>query len=507
MKLIKFLFNRALIISLLLLLQIVLLCIFINVFNTYFGYIYILLGILSGLLILYVLNRDQEPDIKMPWIFVIVAIAPLGGVIYLLFGNNKPSKRHKKLYYKIYSNSRKYNLSNKTLEIKLKEENPLALGQSNYISKSSYLRPYQNTQTKYFENGEAFFDELLKRLKKAKKFIFMEYFIIEQGKMWNSILEILIQKANSGIDVRVIYDDIGSIYKLPFNYDKKLRKHNIACIKFNKFSPIISSIHNNRDHRKITVIDGEVAFTGGINLADEYINEKVLYGHWKDSAIMLKGEAVKNFTLLFLQNYNAQTGLIEDYDKFMLCSKKAKTDGYVQPFGDGPTPLYVDRVGENVYMNIINQAKDYVYITTPYLITDFNFLQCLKLASKRGVDVRIITPHIPDKKIVFLQTQSNYSKLIKAGVKIYEYEPGFIHCKNAVSDNTTALISTINLDYRSFVHHFECGVWLYNTKSVFAIKEDFLKTLKNCIEIDRSFKFSWFKKFISDLISIFSPLM
>lgn len=508
MKVLKFFLNRAILITFFLLCQVILLCCLISYFNSSFGYIYILIGITSGLVLLYVLNRDQEPDIKMPWIFVVLAVAPLGGVIYVLFGNNKPSKRYKKLYYKIHTNSLRYSLSNKTVNENLKNQSSLAFGQSKYIAKSSYLHPHQNTYTKYLESGEVFFENLLYELKLAKKFIFLEYFIIERGKMWNSILEILEQKANSGLDVRVIYDDIGSIYRLPSNYYKKLRNKNIACIKFNKFSPIISSVHNNRDHRKIAIIDGEVAFTGGINIADEYINEKKLYGHWKDSGILIKGDAVKNFTLMFLQSFNAQTGVIEEYDKFLkLPTKKYENDGFVQPFADGPSPLFIDRIGENIYLNIINQAKKSICITTPYLITDYNFLQSLRVAAKRGVDVKIITPHIPDKKIIFLQTQSNYQKLLKSGIRIFEYNPGFIHSKTFISDNETAVISTINLDYRSFVHHFECGVWLYKTKSIYSIKEDFNKTLDRCIEIERGFKFGVFKKFISDVISIFSPLM
>jgi cardiolipin synthase len=283
-----------------------------------------------------------------------------------------------------------------------------------------------------------------------------------------------------------------------------------VCIKHNKYTPIISALHNNRDHRKITIIDGVVAFTGGINIADEYINKKQPFGHWKDYGLMIEGDAVQSMTLEFLNMFFTQTGVVENTQKY-LCSHKQFSkapNGVVIPFFDGPSPLYQDRVGENAYINIINQAKNYVYITTPYLIVDYNFMSALKLAAKRGVEVCIITPHKPDKKIIFLQTQASYKRLLAEGVKIFEYTPGFMHGKAIVSDDKFAIIGTFNVDYRSFVHHFENGVLLCGTNSVLDIKKEIQKTMQICKQIKiGNYNFGLIRKFVSDIISIFSPLM
>ncbi len=510
MKVIKFLFNRSNIIVFLLIIEILLIAVSAIMFNAFFGYFYGVIGIISGIIILYVLNRDQDPVVKLPWVFVIIITAPIGGLIYILYGSNRPSKKFRNLFDKIFEYSKKYALINREIIKKLEEENPHIVSQAKFIASASSSPLYENSTAKYFSSGESFFEEFLNQLEKAKKFIFMEYFIIDSGVMWDKIHDILKRKTTQGVEIRIIYDDIGSIYRLPYNFDKIISAEGINCIKFNKFMPLISSIHNNRDHRKLTIIDGLVAFTGGINIADEYINVKKRFGHWKDSALMVNGQAVKNMTLEFLQMFNLQTGKLEDYEKYISATDEVQieTDGFIQPFDDGPAPLFKDRVGKNVLINILNQSKDYVYLTTPYLITDYSFLSAIKLAAKRGVDVKIITPHIPDKKIIFMQTRANYKQLLDAGVQVYEYLPGFMHSKIIVSDDTTAVVSTINIDYRSFVHHFECGVWLYKTKCINDIKNDFLK----CVNLSQAcykgnYHFGFFKTLLTDMISIFSPLM
>ncbi|HAX72148.1 MAG TPA: cardiolipin synthase, partial [Firmicutes bacterium] len=367
-----------------------------------------------------------------------------------------------------------------------------------------------NTITEYVTPGEIKFQRLKEELLKAKHFIFMEYFIIEEGSMWDPILEILAQKAKEGVDVRLMYDDVGCLSKIPYKYDEKIRKLGIKCAVFNPIGTFFNIRYNNRDHRKITIIDGHTAFTGGINLADEYINVNQHLGHWKDAALYLKGEGVWNLTLMFLQNWNYTTNTTDDYDLFkpkVHHLEPFESDGYVLPYGD--SPLDDEIVGELAYLNMINRAKDYIYINTPYLIVDNELVTALCLAAKSGVDVKIVTPHIPDKWYVHIVTRGYYKELIKAGVKIYEYTPGFMHSKTFVSDDELGIVGTINLDYRSLYLHFECAVWLYKTKSVSQIKEDFVKTLKVCQEItlEECDNVTVYAKVIRAILMIFAPIM
>ncbi len=358
--------------------------------------------------------------------------------------------------------------------------------------------------------GQAYFEALLEELEKAEKFIFMEYFIIEEGQMWNSILEILKRKAKQGVEVRIIYDDFGCMMTLPKNYNKKLEEYGIKCSIFNPANPIFTVIYNNRTHRKITVIDGKVAFTGGLNLADEYINKVEKFGYWKDTGILIKGEGVWSFTTMFLNIWNFLIKSDEDYSLYKCNEFKEYenlSDGYVIPFSD--SPLDKEIVSSNVYIALINNATKYVYITTPYLIIDHEMTSALCYAAKRGIDVRIITPHIPDKKVVFEVTRSNYPILIEAGVKIYEYLPGFMHAKSFVVDDLYSVIGTINLDYRSLFLHFECGIWIYNSKTIFDIKKDFLSTIEECklITLEEATNISGLKELLRAILKVFAPLM
>lgn len=381
--------------------------------------------------------------------------------------------------------------------------------QIHYLQEYTGFPIYADTETHYLTPGERKLETLLAELEKAEKYIFLEYFIVQEGVMWNSILEVLKRKTTQGVTVRLIYDDMGCFLTLPKDYAKQLKKHGIQCAVFNPFRPVLTVKQNNRDHRKIAVIDGKVAFTGGINLADEYINAIEKHGHWKDAAIMLKGKAAWSFTLIFLQTWEICTHTDEDYEIFypwkeQECPVTAK--GFVQPYAD--SPMDEENVGEHVYLHILNNAKKYVYINTPYLIVDDSMLSALRLAAKSGVDIRIITPHRWDKWWVHMTTRSYYRELIKSGVKIYEYTNGFIHSKTFVSDDRTATVGTTNLDFRSLYLHYECGALLYEAKAVMEVKEDFLQTLEICQQVtEKDCKTNIVVHLLQDILRLFAPLM
>ena len=393
----------------------------------------------------------------------------------------------------------------------LAAEYPESVPQAHYLQNHAGFPVYKHTQTVFFNSGESFFEQVLIELKKAEKYIFLEFFILRQGKMLDPIIEILEKKAQNGLDVRIIYDDLGCFMSLPPNFKAFLEEKRIKCMVFNPFKPILSSLQNNRDHRKIISIDGKTAFTGGINLADEYINAHKRFGHWKDAAIMIKGEAAWSLTLIFLHMWNLGKKHPENAVSF--CPPKnssennlPESDGYVQPYAD--SPIDEENVGEHVYIQIINNAKKYVYINTPYLIVDNNLLSALSLAAKSGVDVRIITPHRWDKWIIALVSRSYYRQLIMAGVKIYEYTIGFNHSKTFVSDDRVAAVGTTNLDFRSLYLHFECGVAMYHTSSTAKIKEDFLNTLPLCREINlQDCSRNTVQRILQDVLRLFAPLM
>ena len=334
----------------------------------------------------------------------------------------------------------------------------------------------------------------------------MQYFIIHEGKFWNEILDILKQKVKEGVDVRVVYDDMGCIVTLPSKYYETLKKEGIKACSFNRFIPILTAKLNNRDHRKITIIDGKVAFTGGINLADEYINEIVRFGHWKDNGILIKGAAVWNFVVIFLSLWDSINNKNENYNDFKPLNFNVKGQGFVQPYDD--TPLDDERVGQTIYLNLINKAKKYIYITTPYLIIDDELENALCVAAKSGIDVRIITPGIPDKKIINEVTKAYYNNLIENNVKIYEYSKGFIHAKTFLVDDEIATIGTVNLDYRSLYLHFECGVLMYGTECI----EDIKKDLKEVLSISKQIlisdtKVGLFTSLKRAILRLFAPLM
>lgn len=479
-------------------------------FREYFLYFYVISLIIGCILVIYILNGKSNPSYKIAWIVPILILPIFGGTFYLVYGGNKLSKREKNKMNNQNLKMKSSLIQDYNVLNRLEKESEYAKNQSLYILNYANCPIYENTYNEYLSPGEAKFEKLVEELKKAKHFIFLEYFIIEEGIMWNTILEILKEKVKEGIDVRVIYDDVGCVMKLPYKYADELKKYGIKCRVFNPFVPVFTNRLNNRDHRKITVIDGYVGFMGGINLADEYINAYEKYGHWKDAAILIKGDAVFNLTVMFLTMWDFINNTDDDYLKYKpenYTNEKYLGKGYIQPFDD--SPLVNEPIGETVYLNLINKAKNYIYINTPYLIIDNEMATALKIAAKSGVEVIIVTPHIPDKWFVHAVTKSYYHSFIKDGIKIYEYTPGFMHSKTFVVDDEYAVVGSINLDFRSLYLHFECGAWLYNTDSVLKVRDDFIKTLELCqrISLKECEDIKWPIKFGRLILRLFSPLL
>lgn len=453
-----------------------------------------------------VIVRDISPDEKTSWLVVLVFAPIIGSLLYLFFSHTYLPRAKALLHMDIRARSAKYYVG--------KDDCADSLGDyarcSRFINETAGAPPHRYSDVKYLPSGEAFWEELKTQLEKAEKYIFMEYFIIERGVMWDEIEHILERKVAEGVTVKVMYDDIGNLTHAKRGFWKELRANGIECLRFNPLRPVLSAVHNNRDHRKITVIDGTVGFVGGVNFADDYINVTHTLGQWKDCAVMLRGEAVQPLTIMFLTAFDSQdVTRLENYDEFMPEHYEYfDTDGIVQPFGDGPRPLYPTHVAENVILDMINGAKKYMYITTPYLIINYNLTSALCRAAMSGVDVRIVTPRIPDKKIVFWITRRNYKKLIRSGVRIYEYLPGFIHAKTYISDDIVGMVGTINMDYRSLVHHYECGVWMYDMPCLVDIRRDIESVFTECEEMTlESARQSVPKRVVSAIGSLFAPML
>lgn len=511
-KLMKLLFNRIFYVAFALILQLGWIFVMVWKLAEYSSYISTAITILSVLIVLWIMNQNMNPSYKLGWTFLILVVPIFGLLLYLLFGQSRIANAFQKRYDEIADASSMYMQSDPTVVDRLEQEDFSAANQSAYISRYSGFPVHENTTAEYFQVGDDMFPVLVRELEQARHYIYIEYFIINDGVMWRTILDILERKASEGVDVRLIYDDFGCLTTLPPKYKQTLTEKGIQCVVFNRFRPILNIIQNNRDHRKICVIDGHTGFTGGINLADEYINQKERFGHWKDTAVMLKGDAVWNMTAMFLDMWTVVTGTkeiwnFEDYLPHRYHPEPFADDGFVQPFCD--TPLDKEVVGEHVYLNIINRAKHYVYICTPYLIIDNEMMTALCLAAKSGVDVKIMTPGIPDKKMVFLLTQSYYEPLLEAGVKIYEYQPGFLHAKSFVCDDEVAVVGTINLDFRSLYLHFEDGVWMYKNKVINDILQDFTETLDYCRPIDLDFCRSRnvAERFLQSILRVMAPLL
>ncbi len=510
-SLLRVIFGRTTIVVALVLLQFAILFATFQIFSVYMGYLYSGFTIIGTIVTIYIINQDINPSFKLSWIMPIIVFPVIGSLFYIYF----------KLEIGTWAISKKLKILIGAQEELLKQDeevyNNLAKSDHGEARLATYMNNYgkfpvyEGCEAKYFTSGEEKFEELKIQLEQAKEFIFMEYFILEEGLMWNSVLEILKRKVEEGVEVRVMYDGTCAIALLPYSYPKTLRKYGIKAKMFSPIRPILSSAQNNRDHRKILVIDGHTAFTGGINLADEYINEYERFGHWKDTAIMIKGEAVKSFTMMFLHMWNVEEKEIESNEKYVrtnICVDRPKEElGFVMPYGD--SPLDDETVGELVYMDVINRAEHYVHITTPYLILDNEMLVALKFAAKRGIEVKIIMPHIPDKTYAYNLARTYYAELIIAGVEIWEYTPGFIHAKSFVSDDVRGVVGSINLDYRSLYLHFECAAYVYANPVVHDIETDFQKTLEKSMRItlEDCKKYNIFKKVYGRALRLLAPLM
>ena len=500
------LFSKIAIVSFLIILQMVFLVAVVVLLGDHFVWIYTTLMILSLAIVVWLVNKRENPAYKLAWVILILALPLFGGLFYLMFGNKGMPQKLVRRIRMVEKGAHRVSSPGGPLVQELAQLDPHCAAISSYITRTTGAPLWKNTSSEYFPIGEEMWRRMLEELSKAEKFIFMEYFILAEGEMWDSIFQILRQKAAAGVEVRFMYDDLGSIFTLPATYGDKLRAAGIQCEVFNPFQPHLNSMMNYRDHRKITVIDGNVGFCGGINIADEYINTYEKYGHWKDTGVMLKGDGVWNLTGMFLSLWNFSRQVDVDFVPFRP-NRSWESDGFVQPFGDSP----LDRVNvcEDVYMQIINRATRYVYMTTPYLILDNEMVTALQTAARSGIDVRILVPHLPDKWFVHQTTQSFYQQLLDAGVRIYEYTPGFVHAKMYVSDDNIAIVGTANMDYRSFYLHFECAVAFYHVKLVEDVRDDILHTLEQSFEIPKDYSryVKLWKRIIRAFLRLFSPMM
>ena len=481
-------FSRVFVLAVLVIIQLVVFGATVTFIQEYANYIHAIFLVLSVVVVIYIINRDGNASFKITWMLLILITPILGTAFYGYMKLELGTTFLKKRLQHLNKSTKPYLLQDKEVLEELRVSKAANANLASYMTNSIAYPTYRNTSVRYFSSGEEKFEELKKQLKQAEEYIFMEYFIVEKGQMWSEILDILKEKVWQGVEVRFMYDGMCSLYLLPTHYDAELRRAGIKCKQFNPVRPILTSYQNNRDHRKICVIDGKVAFTGGINLADEYINVKERFGHWKDTAIMLEGEAVQSFTMMFLEMWNITEKREDSYERYLTPkSDEIKRElGFVTPYAD--SPFDEQNVGEQVYLHILNHAKKYVHIMTPYLIVDEDLLMALQYVAQCGVEVIIIMPHIPDKWYAFTVAKTYYETLMRSGVQIYEYTPGFVHAKVFVSDNDTATVGTINLDYRSLYLHFENGVLLYGCSAVEDMKEDYDEILRKCSEVTNDYQ-------------------
>ena len=474
----------------------------------YVPYFYILAYVTELGCVIQIISSDDAPDYKVPWLLFVLLLPIVGFMLYFIFYSRKLKKKYIKRLN--YLNSITYHGNDRMIFSLLEKTDTTAFLQAKMICKLSGSNLFSFTNQKYYPLGELLYKDLLIDLKNAKRFIYLEYFIIEDGEFWQSILKILKEKAQDGVDVKIVYDDIGCICTLPGNFSKILSKYKISAVPFSRLKGNADNEFNNRSHRKIAVIDGYIGYTGGINIADEYINKKERFGHWKDVGLRLEGPAVMEFTKLFITDFGINVKLAPQFpasDILFPISKTTLSEGFIVPFGDGPKPVFKRRVSKSIIQCMVENAKEFCHIITPYLIIDSSLCSSLETAALKGVDVKIILPHIPDKKITFSLSRSYYERLISAGVKIYEYKKGFVHAKLYLTDNDYALIGTVNLDYRSLVHHFENAVYLYNAECIKDMNKDFNDTLNQCLEMTASsVKLSPIKRFFRSIVKIFAPL-
>lgn len=504
----RVIFGRATVIALLVAIQAVLMVMIFDVFSKNVPYVFGGHMVFALIITLVIINRPGNLQMQLPWVIITLISPIVGGLLYLFVESHPGQRILEKRLESLYKETEKYIRQDEDILERLEKEDVGTANMARYIRRHGNHFVYENTEAVFFPLGEYKFQAMLEELEKAESYIFLEYFIVEKGEMWSRILEILKRKVDQGVEVRMMYDGTCAFNYLPYNYPKEMEKIGIRCKMFSPIRPVLSTHYNNRDHRKILVIDGKVGFTGGVNIGDEYINRKEKYGHWKDTAVMLKGDAVEGLTQMFLQMWNV-TERREDYTKYLPGPREKKEEelGFVLPFGD--SPFDTELIGETVYRDILDRAEKYVHIMTPYLIIDDLMMASLTYAAKRGVDVKLILPHIPDKKIPFALARGHYRQLLKAGVKIYEYTPGFVHAKIFVSDDKKAVVGTINLDYRSLYLHFECGAFFYQAPVVYEVEADYQKTLEQCEEIKLGDRKNWpmGQRIVGKLLKVLAPLM
>lgn len=475
----------------------------------YSVYFIALVAAVNLLTLVEIINDECNPEYKVTWIAIATLLPGFGSLLYILFRRRRMSKKNAKRMEDLNKRIAEISYSDEAFSSLAKEDRSAAGKAMAILSLDPTAEVYRGTYSRFYSSAERMLRDMLVDMSRAKKYIFLEYFIVEDGYMWGEIFKTLKEMAKRGVDVRLMYDDIGCMSKLKRNFKSDLEKEGIKVSVFSPVRPRVSAEHNNRDHRKICVIDGIYAYTGGVNIADEYINKIERFGHWKDGGVRLEGEAAEGLLKLFLLGWGIMNGGEEDYSHFF---KKLDTPtddgGYYIPFGSGPKPIYRGQVGKRAILDIVNQATTYIYITTPYLIIDYDLSEALRGAAVRGVDVRIITPKIPDKKMIKVLTKSAYPSLIEAGVAIYEYTPGFIHEKTLVCDGLYAILGTINMDYRSLVHHYEDAVWIYNSPTVSAAARAFLDTVEKSERIEgEGARLGFVARVVRNLIRLFAPLL
>ena len=470
-----------------------------------------LVSILEVIFFMVVVNKRENPEYKIPWITIIFLMPVLALILYILFANHGLHGKDKKIVNKTREIlEEKYRVDSHG-RMQFKHDVPIRFRSSfKYLRHMTKMYSSGHNKVTYYKNGEEFFPSLVESLKKAKEFIFLEFFIIGEGKWWSEIESILFSKARDGVEVRVVYDDLGSFGVLPNNYPRKLRKHGIMCYKFHPFKPLLSGTYNNRDHRKIAIIDHEEAYTGGMNLADEYANTVKRFGYWKDTMVRIEGPGIMNLIAIFLQNYDLASRKISDYDKYLDYKYQEFEDesGYIFAFGDGPGGYtYNEPIGEENYLQIINAADYKLWISTPYFIPTYRLMEALKKASKRDVEVNLFLPGIPDKRLVYWLAKNDFNELLKAGIHIHIYKDGFNHEKEIIADDIFAFCGTINFDFRSLTHHFECGVTMYDVSCIKDMVADFEEMKASSVEITEEIHMNVFQRVIANILRIFRTLL
>ncbi len=468
----------------------------------------IIFALIQVIVFLFIVNKKTTADLKLPWV-IIITIPLLGVLLYAFFANHGLKYKYKRIVRK--SNKiaiNRFSTDSEDMK-KLKESKNIYATPFEYLGHAMHYTPTYGNQVTYYGSGEEWFPLFVESLKSAKEFIFMEFFIIDRGKEWTQIHDVLAQKAREGVEVRLVYDDIGCAGLLHSVYPNQLQKEGIKCYRFNPFIPILSGVFNNRDHRKIAIIDHKEAYTGGMNLADEYANDIVRFGYWKDAMIKIEGPAINNLMYMFLSIYDLCQNQLSDYDKYLNYRYQTyEENALVAPFGDGPAPFISQNAGESTFINMLENAKESVYICTPYFIPTENLKSAILRAGYRGIDIRILLPGIPDKGAVYKLATTYFKELVKAGIKVYTYNEGFNHQKSIVIDGKLAFVGTINMDYRSLVHHFECGAIFMNSKAVKVLEDDLLDCYDHGELVDpEKFKMGMFGSLMCALMNIFAQML